>query len=281
MSDEFLYQLYEEPKSEFARSLRERLIQASYSGGNHGGKPRDFINRHPVAKRMVLVSIALSLAFGLALAISPAARAAVTDIIKTIIVRGTTVWVDDDVPAAQGKGETYAVIWTPVHPDEISDLAKLPTWLPSGYLLQERAALFASVKEMDKSYAALVEWKNTHGNSIQLHISKGTCPNGELWESGARRSDCARMSYFAVGSEYQPELVTVHDQPALLFPDFQMLMDLSDPIQDWNPYRVKYDNRDPEALFLIWESDEMTFELATKSPAIWRKDLIRIAESIP
>ena len=87
--------------------------------------------------------------------------------------------------------------------------------------------------------------------------------------------------YVEVGSDYQPEMIMIHNQPALLFPDFQILMDLSDPIQAWNPYRVKYDNRDPEAFFLIWESNGMTFEIAMKSPTIWKQDLIRIAESIP
>lgn len=281
MNDEFLYQLHEEPQPEFAKSLRERLIPSSDTNLRHGVNVQSFISRHLAAKRMVLALMALSLAFGLALAISPAVRAAVTDIIKTIIVRGTTVWISDDVPAVKGEGETYSDIWTPVHPGEISDFAKLPTWIPFGYLLQERAALFTSVNQEEKAYSALFEWKNKHGNSIQLKVSKGTCPNGELWESGARKSDCARMGYFEVGSEYQPELITIHDQPALLFPDFQILMDLSDPIQKWNPYRVKYDNRDPEAFFLIWESDGMTLEIATKSPTIWKKDLIRIAESIP
>jgi hypothetical protein len=281
MNDDFLYTLHEEPEQEFVNSLRQQLIQSFYSDRAQDTKARSFTGRYPMAKRMTLTMMALSLAFILALATSPAVRAAVTDIMKTIIVRGATVWVSDDVPAVKGEGETYSDIWTPVHPSEISDLAKLPTWIPFGYLLQERAALFASLNQEEKAYSALFEWKNKHGNSIQLKVSKGICPNGEFWESGARRSDCGRMTYFEVGSEYRPEVITIHDQPALLFPDFQMLMDLSDPIQKWNPNRVKYDNRDPEAFYLIWESGSMTFEIATKSPTIWKKDLIRIAESIP
>lgn len=281
MNDEFLYQLNEEPDHGFAKSLRERLLQSSDSDLRQSVKAQAFVNRYPMAKRMVLALVALSVAFGVTLATSPAVRAAVTDMIKTIIVRGVTVWVSDDVPAVKGEGESYSEIWTPVRPSEIPDFAKLPAWIPGGYLLQERAALFASVNQEEQAYSALFEWRDKHDNKIQLKVSKGTCPNGEFWESRARRSDCGRMMYIEVGSEYQPELITIHDQPALLFHDFQMLMNLSDPIQEWNPYRVKYDNRDPEALFLIWESGEMTFELATKSPAIWKADLMRIAESIP
>ena len=73
----------------------------------------------------------------------------------------------------------------------------------------------------------------------------------------------------------------VHDQTAVLLPGLQILMDLSDPIQQWNPYRTRYDNRDPEAFFLIWEADGMRYELATKSGMLTKKDLLRLAESIP
>ena len=101
MNDEFLYQLHEEPEGEFAKRLRERLRQSSYREHRHGVNVQPLINRHPAAKRLALALMALSLAFGLAVAISPAVRAAVTDMIKTIIVRGTTVWVSDDVPACR------------------------------------------------------------------------------------------------------------------------------------------------------------------------------------
>jgi hypothetical protein len=284
MNDEFLYQLYEEPEPEFAKILRQKLIQSSSTNLKQDEKAGSIISRHPMAKRMALALVALSLTFALAIIVSPTVRAAVTDIIKTIIVRGTTVWVSEDVPAVRGEGETYSEIWTPASPSELSadypDFAKLPTWVPSGYLLQERAALFGSVSQ-EKAYSVLVEWKNKHGDTIQLKVLKGSCPNGYLWESGAPRSDCTHMGYFIVGSEDQPEVIMINEQPAVLFPGLQILMDLSDPIRQWNPYRVKFDNREPEAFFLTWESDGMTFEIATKSPTISKKDLIRLAESIP
>jgi len=284
MDDKFLYQLYEDPQPEFVKNLGQKLTESPYSKVAQDTKAGSFISRQLTSRRMALALVALTLTFALVMTLSPAVRAAVIDIIKTITIRGTTVWVNDDVPAAKGEGESYSVIWTPINPGDIStnypDFAKLPTWIPPGYVLQERAALFGSMIQ-DSPDSALVEWKNKHGGTIQLTVSEGSCPNGQVWESGERRSDCGRMVYLEVGSEYQPEILMIHDQPALLFPDFQILMDLSDPILEWNPYRVKYDNRNPEALFLIWESDDMTFEIATKSPTIWKKDLIRIAESIP
>src|SRR5688572_12093464 len=206
MNDKFLYQLREEPEPEFAKDLYQKLTQPPYTMLAQDAKAGLFLSPHFNAKRMVLALVALSLAFALTLAVSPAVRAAVTDIIKTIIVRGTTVWVSDEVPAANGEGETYAKIWTPVSPSDISNdypvFAKLPTWVPSGYVLQDRAALFGSMIQ-DSPDSVLVEWKNKRGDTIQLEVSKGSCPNGQLWESGERRSDCKYGLYVNVDSENQ------------------------------------------------------------------------------
>ena len=284
MNDKFLYQLCEEPEPEFANNLRQKLTQPPCTKLAQDAKAGLFMSRYFTTKRMAFALVALSLAFALTLAISPVVRAAVTDIIETIIVKGMTVWVSDDVPAFKEEVESYSVIWTPISPGDISTnypgFAKLPTWIPPGYVLQDRAALFGSMIQ-DSPDSVLVEWKNKHGDIIQLQVSEGSCPNGQLWESGERRSDCAYGADFNVGSENQPEVITINEQPAVLFPSLQILMDLSDPIQEWNPYRGKSDNRDPEAFFLIWESDGMRFEIATKSRTISKKDLIHLAESIP
>jgi len=284
MNDKFLYQLCEEPEPEFANNLRQKLSQPPYTKLAQDAKTRLFTSRYFTTKRMVSALVALSLAFALTFFVSPVVRAAVIDIIETIIIKGMTVWVSDDVSAVKGESETYSVIWTPVRPGDIAtnypDFAKLPTWVPSGYLLQDRAALFGSmIQEMPDS--VLVEWKNKHGDIIQLEVSKGSCPNGQVWESGAPRSDCTYISFINVDLENQPEIIMINEQTAILFPGLQILMDLSDPIQPWNPYRRKFDNRDPEAFFLIWESDGMRFTIATKSRTISKEDLIRLAESIP
>jgi hypothetical protein len=284
MNDKFLYQLCEEPEPEFANNLRQKLTQPPFIKLAQDAKAGLFTSRYFTAKRMVSALVALSLAFALTLAVSPTVRAAVIDIIEKIIVKGTTVWVSDNVPAIKGESESYSIIWTPVHPGDIStnypDFAKLPTWVPSGYVLQDRAALFGSMIQ-DNPNSVLFEWKNKHGDVIQLTVSKGSCPNGQVWESGEPRSDCMYGFYINVDSENQPEVITINEQSAILFPDLQILMDLSEPLQQWNPYRGKYDNRDPEAFFLIWESIGMRFEIATKSWTISKRDLIRLAESIP
>ena len=277
MNDDIFFSKFcQSPRLEFTQSLYARLAQDSKAGS--------FVQRGFIAKQLVLTLVALTLAFALMLAVSPAARAAMINIIEMIIVRGTTVWVSDDVPALKGESETYSEIWTPVNPADLAsdypDFAKLPTWVPSGYLLQERAALFGSMT-LDRIDSVLVEWKDKHDGILQLNISKGACPNGQLWESGEPRSDCAYGWYINADLQNKPEVLTINNQPAILFPNFLILMDLSDPIKRWNPYRIKFDNRDPAAYFLIFESDGMRFEITTRSWTISKEDLIRLAESIP
>jgi hypothetical protein len=284
MNDKFLYGLHEEPESTFAKNLHQKIIRLPYTRQAQDEKKGLINGRYFTPRRVVLTLAVLSVVFALTLAILPTVRAAVIEIIKTITLRGTTVWVSEDVPAIQGESETYSEIWTLVRPADIAtnypEFAKLPSWIPDGYLLQERAAQFGSMTHPMPT-SVLFEWKNDHGDIIQLKVSEGSCPNGQLWESGAPRSDCAYGWYFNVDSKSQPELIKINKQTALLFPNFQLLMNLSDPIKKWNPYRIKFDNRDPDAFFMIWESDGMRLEIATKSRTISKEDLVRLAESIP
>jgi hypothetical protein len=89
------------------------------------------------------------------------------------------------------------------------------------------------------------------------------------------------MLGMSVSSDTPPEVIVIHEQSAIFVPDYQYLMDLSDPIQKWNPYRGKYDTRDPQASYLMWEADGMRYKIAAKSWMLSKEDLIRFAESIP
>jgi hypothetical protein len=284
MNDKFLYGLHEEPEAVFAKNLHQKITRPPYTRLAQDKKTRLFNGQYFTPKRVTLMLAALIVVFAFTLAILPTVQAAVTEIIKTITLRGTTVWVSEHVPAIQGESETYSEIWSPVRPIDIAanypEFAKLPTWVPDGYLLQERAAHFGSMTHPMPT-SVLVEWKNDHGDIIQLKVSKGSCPNGQLWESGVPRSDCAYGWGFNVDSKSQPELIKINEQAALLFPNLQMLMNLSDPVKKWNPYRIKFDNRAPDAFFMIWESDGMRLEIATKSRTISKEDLVRFAKSIP
>ena len=282
MNADFLSKFRQPPRSEFARALSAKLTQTANAGP-----------RHPTAKRIAYALASLCLIFVLVIAISPTARAAalaaVADIIKTLTVKGTVVIVNDDQPAQSGEGETYAEIWKPGSPDEIAAdypfFAKLPAWVPAGFVLQERAALIYASMYQEIPSSVLVEWKNKRGDIIQLHIDEGSCPNGVVFDPNGTSlelgSDCTQAALFSVSVENQPETVTVNDQPAVLFHNLQFLMDLSDPVRPWNPSRGKFDNRDREALYLTWENDGRIFGLASKSRTISKQELLRMAESIP
>ncbi len=84
-----------------------------------------------------------------------------------------------------------------------------------------------------------------------------------------------------MGKENEPEIVKLQERSVFIFPRLLLLADLSDPIRKWNPERGIYDNRDPDALFLIWESHGQTFEMSAKAPDVSKEDLMRLVGSIP
>jgi hypothetical protein len=278
MNEDFFSTFRESPRPEFTQSLYIKLIQEA--------KKKKVTHRNSNVKRVGLAFLVIILAFVLTLAVSPAARAAVDEIMKEITVRGITVFVSDDEPdysALPEESETYSVIWSPASPDEISAdypfFAKLPTWVPSGYVLQERAALYYA----DMYYppvSSLFQWKNGAGEMIELEVHKGSCPNGPFYESGARRSDCMINTFISVGPESEPQVIAVHDQPGVHIPIAYGFADLSGSVRKWNPSRWKISKDPTKGAWVIWENDGRTFSLVAGSATITKEDLIRIAESI-
>ncbi len=288
MNDDFLSKFRQSPRPEFAQFLYAKLMQDA--------KAKPMISRHLIAKRITFALAALCLAFALTIALSPtiraAALAAMDDIIAKITVRGVTVLVVDEpspAPTTEGSesNESYAEVWTPLSPADISAdypfFAKLPTWVPSGYTLQKRAALYyGSILETPPS-SAVFEWINDSGETIQLLVQIGSCPNGPFYDPNGpthdRRSDCAIESWFIVGLKSEPQVVEINGQPAVLFSDVFGLADLSGSVKKWNPSRWKSTTDVTKGATITWESDGRTFLLL--STAITKEDLIRLAETIP
>jgi len=282
MNDDFLSSFRQPPQPGFAQALHAKLTQAAPTG-----------SRRPVVKRIGYTLAVLSLLLTLVIAISPTVRTAaltvITEIIQIFTVKGTVVIVDADQPAVSGEGETYAEIWKPGSPAGITvdhpGLARFPAWVPNGFALQERAALIYASMYEKTPHAVLLEWKNERSETIQLLIEKGSCPSGASLDPQDSAlelgSNCSRAALFSVGEENQPEQVTVNDQPAILFHNLQIQMNLSDPVREWNPSRWKFSNNNREALYLTWEKDELTFSLASQAQNITGKVLLRIAGSIP
>lgn len=289
MNDDFFSKFRQSPRPEFNQSLYIKLT--------HDERARPIINRHPIAKRIAYVLAALCLMFALTLAVSPAVRAAaltvMDDIIEIITVRGVTIFVSDEplpTPAAPAEGgESYSEIWTPLSPHDISAnhpfFAKLPTWVPSGYVLQERAALYYGAMYDVAPGSAVFEWKDNTGETIQLEVMKGSCLNGEFYDPDGplhdRRSDCTIGIYVTVGSENKPQILEINRQPAVFFQGVWGLADLSDPVRKWNPFRWKPTKDVTNGAWITWENDGRTFRLLVESAAITKEDVIRLAESIP
>jgi hypothetical protein len=279
MNEDFFSTFRESPRPEFTESLYHKLTKQT--------KMQQVTRQTLLVKRVSLAFVALTLAFAITLAVSPVARAAVDEIIRELMVRGITVFVSSDEPDYSDLpevSETYSILWSPATPDEISAdfpfFAKLPTWVPSGYVLQEQAALYYP-SMYGPPTSSVFQWKNSTGELIQLEINQGSCPNGPFYESGARRSDCEIEGFVSVGEKSDPQVIAVHEQPGVFIRVAYGFADLSGQVREWNPGRWRI-NKDPtKGAWIIWESDGRTFQLVAESATITKEALIRIAESIP
>jgi hypothetical protein len=279
MNDDFFSTFREAPRPEFTESLYTRLMQEA--------RAQQVTRRNHTAKRIGLAFLALLLAFTILLAVSPAARAAVDEIIREIMVRGITVFVSSDEPDYSDLpevSETYSILWSSASPEEISAdypfFAKLPAWMPSGYVLQEQAALYYPSMYGPPVFS-IFQWKNSAGEMIELEVNKGSCPNGPFYESGAQRSDCQIQAFISVAEKNEPQVIKIHDQPGVFIRVAYGFADLSGPVREWNPARWRLSKDPTKGGWVIWENDGRTFSLIASSATITREDLIRVAESIP
>lgn len=289
MNDDFFSKFHKSPRPEFAQSLYAILAQDI--------EARSFINRRSALKRITFALATIFLLFVFTLAVSPTARvsalAVVKDIIEEFSIRGVTVFVTDEslpTPTAPAEGnESYSAVWTPLSPQDISAdypfFAKLPTWIPNGYVLQERAALYYFSIIETPPFSALFEWKDNTGETIQLEVMQGSCLNGQFYDSDGpfhdRRSDCTIGIFISVESDNKPEVLVINGQPAVFFRGVMKLADLSGAFQKWNPSREKVPNDFTKGTTMIWENEGRTFWLSVESVTITKEDVIRLAESIP
>jgi len=137
MSDEFLYQLHEEPDSEFAKNLQQMLRQFPQEPERRSKVSFQRLSATPKIKlTWVTVAIAVSL---LLLVSSAPVRAFLSSLVATIA--GQTFELTDDYP-----GDNYPGPETIVEPqilsltdalDAFPHTVNLPTYIPSGYTLNE------------------------------------------------------------------------------------------------------------------------------------------------
>jgi len=282
MNDDFFTKFYQSPRPEFTQSLYLKLTQDA--------KAESFIKRPSVLKRIAFAFATACLMIVLTMVLSPTIRVAAFDAVESIIakitVKGTTVLVNSDEPptSAGESGVSYSEIWTPVSPKEISTnysfFARLPTWVPTDYRLQERAALYYGSMFDETPSFSLYEWKDNVGETIQLRIMKGSCPNGP-GDSTAPTSDCTLATYVSLGLKNEPQVVAVNGEPAVYYTGVTGLADLSGSVRKWNPTRWKTNLVITKGATMIWESIGRTFILSIDAATISKADLIHVAESIP
>lgn len=180
MSDEFLYQLHEEPDSEFAKNLQQMLHQF-----NQGSERRSKINFQrlsatPKAK-FTWVTVAVAISILLFVTIAPV-RAFLSSLVANIA--GHTFELTDDYP-----GDDYPGPETIIEPrilsltdalDAFPHNVNLPTHIPSGYTLDEEnvrsyigedAGLMADTLE--------ITWLSAN-NRIILTITNRDMSGGEI-----------------------------------------------------------------------------------------------------
>lgn len=285
MNDDFLSQFRRDPRPEFSQSLYARLTQAA--------KSRPSISRYAVVKRIALGLAALCLLVFVLYAAAPAAaRAVLDDFIAMITVKGTTIRVYADLPtpsAEWDRNEEYGAVWRPVDPQEISAnhpfFAPLPAWVPADFKLQDAAALYFVTTYAKTPSSAVFEWKDSHGQMIQLQVDKGSCPNGLLLDpngtSQEMRSDCTLASFTSLGLESEPQVVAVNGQPGVIYRGVVGLADLSSDVKMWNPSRWMSSLDVTRGATMVWESDGRTFRLIALSASIGKDEMLRMAESIP
>jgi hypothetical protein len=278
MNEEFLSKFRKLPRPEFANDLYERL---SSSDAGKVVRGRTFLPR-----RLGLAFAGILLALVVSLAASPVVRAQVSDLLAKITVHGITIFVDEARPETAGEGETYSEIWTPLSPEQIKAgqpfFWNSPGWVPFGYSLQKEAALYYATTWAEVPESSLIQWKSFLGGRIQLYATSGSCPDGPPAETTeAIGGSCTLLTYFSVGMESEPQIVQVHDEPAVMFRGIIRFADLYETDLQWNPSRWQWNTGPEQGYSLFWEKNGKAYSLVAWSKGISAKDMIRMAESIP
>lgn len=134
MDDRFLYQLHEEPDSEFASNLRQMLRQFTQNSEQRSNTPFQRV----FTARLAWITVAVAISILLLTTIAPV-RAFIASTIANIA--GQTFEMTDDYPGDNHPGNEIVI-----EPQILSltdalgafpHKVKLPTCLPSGYALNE------------------------------------------------------------------------------------------------------------------------------------------------
>ena len=180
MNDKFLYQLHEEPDSEYTKNLQQRLFQLADPPER---KLEINFQRLSVTRRakLVWVTAALAVSILLLVTISPV-RAFVQSLITKIA--GQTFEITDDYP-----GDNYPDDETIIEPQIMSltdalaafpHKVNLPTYTPPGYVLnEEKVQLYIGEDAGFMADRIELTWLSSN-NQINLIITNRDLSVGEI-----------------------------------------------------------------------------------------------------
>ncbi len=244
MNDDFLNKFRKPPRQEFANRLYAKISKRSDTM---------FARNTPVLKRFCLALVVLCIAFVLALAVSPTARAAILGVIQNIGGRAF-----EEVEQNPYLDESADIL-----PEQIMSLTdaqavlpftlSVPGWTPPGFTPQEDNVTVVLPFNNHPLYHVRMQWVNeAEYEFIYLHITYSTVEDYQ--------------PKTLVGPESVDEVI-VNGQPAALVRGA------------WNVETQEYDAMN--MLDLQWEQDSVYYSLSGVEEAVAVQDLIHMAESMP
>jgi uncharacterized protein DUF4367 len=252
-NDQFLYEFREPPRDAFAKSLGRRLSNLQ----EHSTMNTSFWKRVAI-RRMAWALSALTLVLAVTLMVSPAARAALDEIVQ--IIGGVRIITSEDgTPPPAGAADPVTEvpsIFTTVANAQTMVPFLMPAYVPDGFDLQEGNVVvsdFPSNVEPDGIMRMVnVTWiKVTNTSAVGLSLSVG------------EREDIG----LNVGHNNNAREVLVNGQPAVLYRG------------SWNADTGKFT---PDSdLNLAWKHGGLFYWLMAAAGGATEEDLIRMAESIP
>jgi hypothetical protein len=242
MNDDFLYQLREPPRPEFADALYRRISQP---------KPTP-LSSFLAPKRLAFASLILFLALGLLLALSPDVRAQVGDVIKRI---GVFSFKETDQFPEIRKNTIYLhgeLVSLEQAKTMVSYTLRIPTWVPAGFIVDKDVRVtkdedVGGTRIFVPAVPVTITWRRGQGIPIALtqQLANGPVGPGQVGPGSV-------------------EEVKVHGEPAALVRGV------------WNAQTQTW-SQSSQTLF--WRKDGIDYSLDAPLD-ITTNDLVRIAESL-
>lgn len=266
--DDFLSHYRKPPRPEFAAALYERITH-----------PMDTQQKRGPLRRLALVTATLVAICSATLLFSPAARAAVSDLIREI---GGVAYL-----------EMSELPFTPVSDDAIPSESmtleqarttapfsfNIPNWVPEGFTRRDEVQFsdLQLAKKVDESQSGDVQSADIQLSSVQESryymiraqwgkpISNGETITINLTIGHGTRSNPNGPNMLVPVGPNAVETVSINGQPAGLARG------------SWKPETKQWTN--DGRISLTWDKDNVTYTLS--GPAELEQDLIHMAESIP